>query len=105
MRPGNSAFQHLVALGDLQRRVVRQHHAAGADAQVLGRRRDLPDHDVGRRARDVRHVVMLGDPVAGVAQPVGEAGEIDAVAQRLRAGVAVVTGERSRTERGVMAHS
>ena len=27
------AFQHLVAFGDLQRRVVRQHHAAGADPQ------------------------------------------------------------------------
>ena len=83
---GKQPFQHLEALGDLERRVVRQHHAAGADAQVLGRRRDLPDHDVGRRARDVRHVVMLGHPVAGEAQPVGEAAEIDAVAQRLRAG-------------------
>ena len=29
---------------------------------------------------------MLGDPVAGVAEPVGEAREIEAVVQRLRAG-------------------
>ena len=45
---GKQALQHLEAFGDLERRVVRQHHAAGADAQMLGRRRDLPDHDVGR---------------------------------------------------------
>ena len=102
MRPGNRAFQHLEALGDLERRVVRQHHAAGADAQVLGRRRDLPDHDVGRRARDVGHVVMLGHPVAGEAEPVGETAEIDAVAQRLRAGDA--SGDGREVEDGKRRH-
>ena len=31
---GMQRFEHLEALGDHQRRVVRQHHAAGADAEV-----------------------------------------------------------------------
>ena len=31
---GEQAFQHLVALGHHQRRVVGQHHAAGADAHA-----------------------------------------------------------------------
>ena len=53
MRPGNSASSDLEALRHHQRRVVRQHHAAGADADALGRGRDLADHDVGCGARDV----------------------------------------------------
>ena len=32
---GKQRLQHLEALGDHQRRVVGQHHAAGADADVL----------------------------------------------------------------------
>ena len=82
--------------------MVRQHHAAGADAQALGRRGDLPDHDVGRRACDVGHVVMLGHPVAGEAEPVGETREIDAVAQRLRAGRA--GGDGREVEDGQRKH-
>ena len=42
------------------------------------------DQDLGRRGRDVRHVVVLGEPVARVAERVGEAGERDRVADRLR---------------------
>src|SRR5215204_4869003 len=74
-------LERLEALGDDERRVVRQHHAAGADADALRRRRDLADHDLGRRVRDRWQVVVLGEPVAGVAERVGVAGEIEAVAQ------------------------
>ena len=45
-------LQHLEALGDHQRRVVRQHHAAGTNAHILRQRGDLADHDVGCRTRD-----------------------------------------------------
>ena len=85
MRPGKQRLQHLEALGDHQRRVVRQHHAAGADAHARCRRRDLPDHDFGRGAGDVRQIVVLGDPVALVAETVGEPRQIERIAQRHRA--------------------
>jgi hypothetical protein len=31
-----------------------------------------------------RQIVMLGEPVAGVAEAIGESGEVERVAQRLR---------------------
>ncbi|MGY3424904.1 hypothetical protein ACVWZW_005379 [Bradyrhizobium sp. F1.13.4] len=68
--------------GHDQRRVIGQHHAAGADADVLRHRRDLPDHHVGRWTRDRGEVVMLGEPVADIAEPVDMARQVDAVAQR-----------------------
>src|SRR5674476_246184 len=49
---GKQRLQHLEALGDHQRRMVGQHHAAGADPDPAGHRGNLPDHEVGRRARD-----------------------------------------------------
>ncbi len=75
-------FQHLEALGDHQRRMVGQHHPAGADADVLCHGRDLADHQVRRGARDRGEVVMLGEPVADIAEAVGMARQIDTVAQR-----------------------
>ena len=97
---GKQRLEHLEALGDHQRRVVRQHDAARADAHVLGNRGDLADHDVGRGAGDRRQVVVLGDPVAREAEPVGEAGEVERVAQRGAPEEPAATGERSRTESG-----
>jgi len=54
-------------LGDLQRRIVRQHDAAGADADRRRAAGDVADQHRRRRARDAGHVVMLGEPVARVA--------------------------------------
>ena len=79
---GKQRLQHLEALGHHQRRMVGQHHAAGADPDVLRHRRDLPDHHVGRGARDRGEVVMLGEPVADIAEPIDMARQVDAVAQR-----------------------
>ena len=79
---GKQRLQHLEALGHHQRRMVRQHHAAGADPDAAGHRGDLPDHEVGRRARHRGEVVMFGQPVAGIAERIGVARQIDAVAQR-----------------------
>ena len=78
---GKQRLQHLEAFGHHQRRMVRQHHAAGADADVLRHRGDLPDHEIGRGARDRCEIVMLGQPVADIAQRIGMARQIDAVAQ------------------------
>ncbi len=84
--PGKQRLQHLEALGDHQRRMVRQHHAARADAHMRRYRRDLPDHDFGRGTGDVRQIVVLGDPIALVAEPVGEPRQIERIAQRHRPG-------------------
>ena len=78
-------LQHLESLGDHQRRVVWQHHAARADAHMRRRRRDLADHDFGRGAGDVRKIVVFRDPVALVAEPVGKPRQIERIAQRRRA--------------------
>ena len=79
---GKQRLQHLEAFGHHQRRVVGQHHAAGADADVFRHRRDLPDHQIRRGARDGGEVVMLGEPVADIAEPIDMARQVDAVAQR-----------------------
>jgi hypothetical protein len=63
---GKQRLQHLEALGHHQRRMVRQHHAAGTDPDVLGHRRDLPDHQIGCRARHRGEVVMFSQPVTDI---------------------------------------
>ena len=47
--------------------MVRQHDAAGADANRRRAAGDMRDDNRRRRARDRRHVVMLGQPVAVIA--------------------------------------
>jgi len=81
--PGIKRLKHLEALGHHQGRVVRQHHAAGADAQFFRNGRDLPDHDIGGRTGDGRQVMMFGHPVAPEAQPIGMPREIERIAQGL----------------------
>jgi hypothetical protein len=83
---GKQRLQDLEALGHHQRRVVGKHHAAGTHPQPPGFRRDLPDHDLGGGAGNRGEVVVLGKPIARIAEPVGKLGEVEAVAQRLRAG-------------------
>ena len=71
-------------LGDHERRMVRQHDPAGADANRLRARRDVRDHDRRRGARDARGVVMLGEPEAPVAPALRVLREIERVAKRAR---------------------
>ena len=99
---GKQRLQHLEPLGHHQRRVVGQHHPAGADPDMAGHRGDLPDHQVGRGARDRGQIVMFGQPVADIAQRIGVARQIDAVAQGHGRLGPVVTTERSRIESGIM---
>jgi hypothetical protein len=70
-------------LRDHQRRVVRQHDAAGADADGARARRDVGQRDGRWRRWRCRHVVVLGHPVALVAQRLGVPREVERVAQRL----------------------
>ena len=63
---------------------------------------DLADHDVGRGARDVRQIVMLGDPIARVAQRIGVTREIEAVVQGLRGRRG--RGHRRKIENGKRRH-
>ena len=52
MRSPVQAAEDAERLGHLERAVVRQHHAAAADADALGDRRDLGDQDLrARRSR------------------------------------------------------
>ena len=95
---GKQRLEHLEALGNHQRCVIGQHDAAGAHADARGRRRDLPDHDVGRGTRDRRQVVVLGDPIAGEAQAVGEPRQVERIAQRNGAGRPC--GDRRQIEDG-----
>jgi hypothetical protein len=71
---GVEGFERAELLGDDERRVVRQHHPAGADADGLRASGDMPDEDGGRRASDARYVVMLGEPEAVVAPRFGVPG-------------------------------
>ena len=83
---GKKRLQNLEALGHHQRGVVGQHHAAGADAQMRRNGGDLPDHDIGGGTGDRRQIMMLGHPVAQIAQGVGEPRQIERIAQGLGAG-------------------
>jgi hypothetical protein len=75
-------LQYSEGLGHLQRGVVREHDPAGTDPDPLGHVRDVPDHDLRRGAGDAGQVVVLGEPVSLVAEPVGELSQVKRVAKR-----------------------
>ena len=74
-------FEGAELLGDHQRRVIGQHDAAGADTDARGRAGHVRDHHCGGCAGDAGHVVVLGEPVAGVARPVRQLRQFARVAQ------------------------
>ena len=74
-------FEGAELLGDYQRCVVRQHDAAGADTDARGGAGHVGNHDCGGGAGDAGHVVVLGEPVTGVARPVGQLRQFARVAQ------------------------
>ncbi len=71
-------------LRDHERRVIRQHHPARPDANRRRSRRHVLYHHGGGRARDARHVVVLGDPVPPVSVAFGVPREIERISERLR---------------------
>ena len=80
-------------LGDLERAVVRQHHAGAADADPLGARGDRRHQDLGRAADDRRQAVVLAQPEARVAEAIAMLGERHRVTDRR---VLAAAGERDR---------
>jgi hypothetical protein len=83
-------------LGDHERRMVGQHHPAGADADGRGAGADEGEGDRRGRAGDARHRMMLGHPEAAIAEPLGRLRELERVAQRL-AGIGAF-GHRGEVE-------
>jgi hypothetical protein len=89
------AAEHAEVLGDLQRAVVRQHHAAAADADTRRRRPDRGDQHFRAGAGQHRRAVVLGHPVPVVADVLRESRQIDRVSQR-------VTARRTVRNRGLV---
>jgi hypothetical protein len=79
---GMERFEGVKRLRDSQRRVVGQHDAARADADPRGCRGDVLDQDLGGRARDAGHAVVLGKPVAHVAELFDPPRQVDRVTER-----------------------
>ena len=95
---GVGGLEQRELLGHHQRGVVGQHHAARADPDPRRRRGDQPDQHrrVGRGHR--RHVVVLGQPVAVVAQLVGGPGQRQR--RRERVGGRLVGAHRDQVQDG-----
>ncbi len=85
-------------LGDDQRSVVGQHDAARAHPDPAGRPGQHRDQHRGVGGRHGRHVVVLGHPVAAVAELVGGAGQRHAGRDRVRRGL--VAADRDEVEDG-----
>jgi hypothetical protein len=66
--PRRDRFEHSELLGNLERRVVRQHDARAADTNARRRRRDGRHQYLGGRSHNAVIVVMLRNPVAVVAE-------------------------------------
>ena len=68
-------------LGHLQWRVVRQHDAAGTDADRGRVASDVSDQHGRRRTGNPRHVVMFRQPVAPIPQALPESCQVDHVGE------------------------
>ena len=64
-------LEHAELLRDHERGMVRKHDPARAEADGRRDRGGVGEEHRGRGAGDTGHVVVLGDPVAGVAEPLG----------------------------------
>jgi hypothetical protein len=60
-----------------------KHDPAAADPQAGRTRRNLADHDLGTGTGKAGQAVMLGNPVALIAQRFGRLGQGDRFAQRV----------------------
>ncbi len=90
---GREHLQHAELLGDLERRIMGEHHPARADADVARLARHLSDEDLRAGAREGIAVVVLGQPVAVIAQRIARLGERDGLGDGV-GGVAVLADRR-----------
>ena len=67
--------------GNHQRCVVGQHDAPRTDANGRCSRGDMPDDHRGRGTGNARHIVMLGQPVAGKAPSFSMLRQIERIGQ------------------------
>ena len=99
--PGVQRRERPELLRDHERRMVREHDPARADADRARPAGDVRDHDRGRGARDAGRVVMLREPEALVAPALGVLCEVERVAQRAADTVSPSTiGARSKIDIG-----
>lgn len=77
---GVQRFDEAELLDGGQRRAVGELDPGGAEPDALGGARDEGDEDRRGRAGDTRVEVVLGEPVAPVAEPFRLPGEVDGVA-------------------------
>ena len=102
MRPGNSASSILKRSATISGAWFGSITPPEPTRMWLGHRGDLADHDVGRRARHRCEIMVFGQPVADIAQRIGVARQIDAVAQR-RGGLGA-GGDDGKVEDGKRNH-
>ncbi len=70
-------LEHLELLGDFEGRVIGQHDASGAQPDMLRLGTEPCQQDLRARIGQPVQGVMLRAPVAMIAQPVGELGQLD----------------------------
>ncbi len=91
-------FQRAELLGDHQRRVIGQHDAARAHANMRGARRDMANDHRRRGAGHAGDIVMLRHPITVVAPLLGMLREIKEWRNASPAVPPCGIGQRSRTE-------
>ncbi|EGJ75035.1 putative LuxAB-like protein (oxygenase) [Streptomyces sp. Tu6071] len=91
---GGERLQRPELLRDDERRVVGQHDAARAEADALGVGGEVGEDHGGRGGGDAGHRVVLGDPVAVVAEPFGRPGDPHAGGEGLARGVPGTDGDQ-----------
>ena len=74
---GIERLQHAEGFGVFERAVMAQHHAAGTDPQMPGLGGNPGNQDLGRGAGEAGQAVMLGKPIAVVAEPIDMPGELE----------------------------
>ena len=95
-------FERAKLFGDYQRRMVRQHDAAGADADSRCSASEITDDDGGGGAGNARHVVMFGNPVARVSEASACCARSSDSLSASRGVSPRTTGTRSSMEMGTM---
>ncbi len=99
---GEQRVERAELLGDHQRRMVRQHHPAGADADGAGAAGNMRHHHRGGGTGDAGDVVMLGQPEPAIACGFGGTGKVKAVGQRLRSGTAFEDRAEVKDRKGII---
>src|SRR5690606_37232135 len=84
--------QRAELLGNDERRVVGQHDAARPDANRRGAGRHVGDDDGRGGTGDARHVVVLGQPEAAVAERLGALRQLQRMPERVGRGEALTDG-------------